>query len=257
MRLVEIPGIDCERRPVRSRQGLDRLTRLLKPLDAAIPLRRQSDFASKCLNEPALTQIDAFGSSANRHMAGRFVEDLERGRYGRMSSPASAPPREERVLHDRKPSSGRSCGELHSKFDGPLSPEGVEVHMRISQFIHGAKKRKGSAGFEVDAHDRRVLCRINRKAGSVRPRDDGPGKPAATVELNGIVNPNLIVDEVEHQLNRTAGQNPFARVHRFVRAHPNAVNDFPKRAPRNVERESHRDTCYKSRACAGLLVMGK
>src|SRR5262249_17266912 len=97
----------------------------------------------------------------------------------------------------------------------------------------------GGARWEVQGDDRRVHERVDQEEVAVRSRDNRPGIPPRVGGVRRVVNPDLVVAEVDHQLDRTARQNPLPEMCWRVRTQPEAVDALVKRRTRSVGTQEH------------------
>src|SRR5262249_19982331 len=92
---------------------------------------------------------------------------------------------------------------------------------------------------EVHADDRRVHERVDQEEVAVRSRDSRPGIPPGAVGLRRVVNPDLVVAEVDDQFDRTARQNPLPGMRWGVRTKPEAVDVLVERGTGGVGAQEH------------------
>jgi hypothetical protein len=124
---------------------------------------------------------------------------------------------------------GRRAEPL-AKLGGRPPPEGFEIDVRVGQFAGGdAEERGRPARPEVDAHERRVLRVVAHEEPAVGPGDDRPGVPPAAVGARGIMDPDLVLAEVDHQLDRPVREESRSRVRGRVRAQPELLDEVAER----------------------------
>src|SRR5262249_28820034 len=83
-------------------------------------------------------------------------------------------------------------------------PEAFEIDVAVGELLDGyAEAGDRAARSEVHADDRRVLERVDQEEFTIRPRDNRPGISATAVRVCRVVNPDLVVAEVDHQFDRT------------------------------------------------------
>src|SRR5262249_29423582 len=99
--------------------------------------------------------------------------------------------------------------------------------------------REGAARSEVDTDDRRVLKRVDQKEVAVRARDNRARIPPRVGGVRRVVNPDLVVAEVDHQFDRTARQNSLPGMRWRVRTKPEAVDELVKRRTRDIGTQEH------------------
>src|SRR5262249_148057 len=66
-----------------------------------------------------------------------------------------------------------------------------------------------------------------------------PRTPARAGGVRRVVNPDLVVAEVDHQFDRTARQNPLPGMRWRVRTKPEAVDILVKRRTRDISTQEH------------------
>src|SRR5262249_40020496 len=127
-----------------------------------------------------------------------------------------------------------------AEFGGRSSPEIFEGDVRVGEFARRyAEDGDRAARSEVHADDRRVLERVDQEEVAVRSRDNRPRIPPSAGGGGGVINPDLVVGEVDHQFDRTARQNPLPGMRRRVRTQPEAVDELVKRWTRDVGTQEH------------------
>jgi hypothetical protein len=105
-----------------------------------------------------------------------------------------------------------------------------------------AEKRKRAARLKVYTHDRHLLRCIDHKEPAVGPRDERPGKAVAALGLRGVVNSQLVVAKIYHQLNRPARQNAFLEMRlRVTVVEPEVVDEVEQRRDWSIKKMEHRD----------------
>src|SRR5262249_11933652 len=103
-----------------------------------------------------------------------------------------------------------------------------------------AEEREGPARPEVDARDRGVLRRVDHEVPAVGPGDNRPGQPPAATGVRRVVDPDLVIAEVDHQLDRPARQNPLPRVRGGGGARPESRDELAERRGGSVGVVEHR-----------------
>src|SRR5262249_19029367 len=127
-----------------------------------------------------------------------------------------------------------------AEFGGHWSPEAFEIDVRVGEFAcRYAEDGDRAARSEVDADDRRVLERVDQEEVAVRSRDNRPRIPPRAVGVRRVVNPDLVVAEVDHQFDRTTRQNPLPGMRWRVRTKPEAVDALVKRRTREIGTQEH------------------
>lgn len=112
------------------------------------------------------------------------------------------------------------------EFIGSVPPQRPKVHVRIrDRARRNAEEWKGATGPEMNPHDRRMFRSIDDKAPRVGARNDCTGEAFAFATTPGIVNPQLILAEVEHDFHRAARKNSFPLVRRRIAEMPESLDE--------------------------------
>src|SRR5262249_24502534 len=115
-----------------------------------------------------------------------------------------------------------------------------EIDVRVGEFAcRYAEDGDRASRSEVHADDRRVLERVDQEEVAVRSRDNRPRIPPRAGGVGGVVNPDLVVTEVDHQFDRAARQNPLPGMRWRVRTKPEAVDALVKRRTRDIGTQEH------------------
>src|SRR5262249_17909252 len=102
--------------------------------------------------------------------------------------------------------------------------------MRIGQLArwHSDERRCG-AWLEVNAGDRGVLRGIEHEEPIVSYRDQCSEKLPVAIPMNRIVDPKLVLAEVDYELGRSARQDLFSGMRGKVAAEPKSIHEFVQR----------------------------
>ncbi len=132
--------------------------------------------------------------------------------------------------------------ERLAQLAGPPSPHGVQVEVRVRETAgRDAEERRGPARSEVHPHDRRVLERVDDEEAAVRAGDDRAGQAPAAL-LVGVVDPELVLVEVDDELERSARQDALPSVAGSVAQAPEVLDEAIERRPRDGRPVEHRQT---------------
>src|SRR5215469_7630334 len=99
--------------------------------------------------------------------------------------------------------------------------------MGVGQFISQyAEKRKRASRLKMHAHNRRLFPGIGNKESVVRTGNNSPGEISTSIGVGSLVDPELIVAEVENEFEGAAGKNALFKMRRFVSViHPEILNE--------------------------------
>src|SRR5262245_59916282 len=81
--------------------------------------------------------------------------------------------------------------------------------------------------------------RVNQKEVAIRSRDNRAGIPPNAIRMRRVDNPDVVVREVDHHLDRTAWQNALPGMRWRVRTIPAAVDILVKRRTRGIGAQEH------------------
>src|SRR5262249_24095592 len=184
---------------------------------------------------------DLPGDVANLYGPIYMLECIERHRYGDVPWPRLAQASEEQFFQHGK-SLLRRAGRAKpfAEFDGRSSPEAFEIDVRVGEFDCRHAEDGGRAAWsEVHADDRCVHEWVDQEEVAVRSRDNRSRIPPTAIGMRRVVNPDLVVREVDHHLDRTARQNPLPGMRWYVRTIPEAVDVLVERRTRNISAQKH------------------
>lgn len=199
--------------------------------------RRETDFSRKDRDEAPLAQTRHPRDLSHRRARAGSTKGRQGHRDRRVPPRRRDEPRGEHVFHQLKAVGGRLCGaQPFAKLaHAGLSPERRQVDVGIRQRAGGyAEDRGGAAWPEVHPHHRRVLHRVDDEHAGICPRSDDAGISSGGRRVGGIINPHLIVAQVDDELDRPARQDPLSSRRLPVRAEPEALDEFAQRWARSV-----------------------